>query len=55
MIEAKPRIIGYCLVSSDNLDADRQVSGIIRYCKQKALGYPMIVTETIAGASIIEV
>ena len=51
MNESKPRIYGYCRVSTDKQDADRQVSEIITYCKQKSLGDPIIVTETVSGAS----
>lgn len=45
----KARVIGYCRVSTDHQDAERQVGEILTYCKKEALGDPVIVRETASG------
>ena len=44
------RVIGYCRVSTDRQDAERQVTEILNYCKEHGLGDPVIVRETASGA-----
>jgi len=46
----KARVIGYCRVSTDKQDAERQVGEILSYCKANRLGDPVIVRETASGA-----
>jgi DNA invertase Pin-like site-specific DNA recombinase len=45
-----PRVIGYCRVSTDEQDAERQVGEILSYCERERLGAPVIVRETASGA-----
>jgi DNA invertase Pin-like site-specific DNA recombinase len=44
------RVIGYCRISTDKQDAERQVGEILSYCKTNRLGDPVIVRETASGA-----
>jgi DNA invertase Pin-like site-specific DNA recombinase len=44
------RVIGYCRVSTDRQDAERQVTEILNYCHTHGLGDPVIVRETASGA-----
>jgi DNA invertase Pin-like site-specific DNA recombinase len=44
------RVIGYCRVSTDRQDAERQVTEILNYCSTHSLGDPVIVRETASGA-----
>ncbi len=44
------RVIGYCRVSTDRQDAERQVTEILNYCNAHGLGDPVIVRETASGA-----
>ena len=46
----QPRVIGYCRVSTDKQDAERQVSELLAYCKTSGLGDPVIVREIASGA-----
>jgi len=43
------RVIGYCRVSTDKQDAERQVTEILNYCHAHSLGDPVIVRETASG------
>jgi len=43
------RVIGYCRVSTDRQDAERQVTEILNYCSSNRLGDPVIVRETASG------
>lgn len=45
----KNQIIGYCRVSTDKQDAERQVGEILTYCESHQLGSPVIVRETAHG------
>ena len=47
----KPRVYGYCRISTDKQDAERQVGEILTYCEKMSLGGPAIVRETASGAS----
>lgn len=44
------RVIGYCGVSTDRQDTERQVAEILDYCHAHSLGDPVIVRETESGA-----
>lgn len=44
------RVIGYCRVSTDRQDGERQVTEILNYCHAHSLGDPVIVRETASGA-----
>jgi DNA invertase Pin-like site-specific DNA recombinase len=44
------RVIGYCRVSTDKQDAERQVTEILNYCSSNRLGDPVIVREVASGA-----
>jgi len=44
------RVIGYCRISTDKQDAERQVGEILSYCERERLGAPVIVRETASGA-----
>lgn len=44
------RVIGYCRVSTDKQDAERQVGEILSYCEKNKLSSPIIVRETASGA-----
>lgn len=46
---AKSQVIGYCRVSTDKQDAERQVGEILTYCENHSLGAPVIVRETAHG------
>lgn len=50
MGKGQARVIGYCRVSTDKQDAERQVGEILSYCDQEHLGAPVIVRETASGA-----
>lgn len=43
------RVIGYCRVSTDRQDAERQVGELLTYCSTHGLGDPVIVRETASG------
>ena len=43
------QVIGYCRVSTDKQDAERQVGEILTYCETHSLGAPLIVRETAHG------
>jgi len=43
------QVIGYCRISTDRQDAQRQVSEILTYCEAHSLGAPVIVRETAHG------
>jgi len=45
-----PRVIGYCRVSTDKQDSQRQSEEILSYCERERLGAPVIVRETASGA-----
>jgi DNA invertase Pin-like site-specific DNA recombinase len=47
---SKPKVIGYCRISTDKQDAERQVGEILSYCEKEGLGAPTIVRETASGA-----
>jgi DNA invertase Pin-like site-specific DNA recombinase len=44
------QVYGYARVSTDNQDAERQVSEILTCCEARGLGHPVIVRETASGA-----
>jgi DNA invertase Pin-like site-specific DNA recombinase len=44
------RVIGYCRISTDHQDAERQVGEILTYCKAHKLGDPIVVREIAHGA-----
>lgn len=44
------RVIGYCRVSTDKQDAERQVTEILNYCSSNRLGDPIIVREVASGS-----
>lgn len=46
---AKSEVIGYCRISTDKQDAERQVSEILSYCESHDLGNPVIVREIAHG------
>jgi DNA invertase Pin-like site-specific DNA recombinase len=46
----KPRVYGYCRISTDKQDAERQVGEILSYCEKNGLGAPTIIRETASGA-----
>jgi len=46
---AKNQVIGYCRISTDKQDAERQVGEILTYCESHGLGAPLIVRETAHG------
>jgi DNA invertase Pin-like site-specific DNA recombinase len=48
--KGQARVIGYCRVSTDRQDAERQVGEILSYCERERLGAPVIVRETASGA-----
>jgi putative DNA-invertase from lambdoid prophage Rac len=50
MGKEQARVIGYCRVSTDRQDAERQVGEILSYCERERLGAPVIVRETASGA-----
>ena len=50
MGKGQARVIGYCRVSTDKQDAERQVGEILTYCSSHGLGDPVIVRETASGA-----
>lgn len=43
-------VFGYCRISTDKQETDRQVSEILGYCEKHSLGGPMIIRETITGS-----
>jgi DNA invertase Pin-like site-specific DNA recombinase len=43
-------VYGYCRVSTDKQDTERQVAELLEYCKANGLGDPMIIRETVSGA-----
>jgi DNA invertase Pin-like site-specific DNA recombinase len=49
MAKGKGRVIGYCRVSTDKQDAERQVGEILSYCKEHTMGDPVIVREVAHG------
>lgn len=49
MADSKGRVIGYCRVSTDKQDAERQVGEILTYCSCHKLGDPVIVREIAHG------
>lgn len=44
------RVYGYCRISTDKQDSERQVGEILSYCEKEGLGAPVIVRETGSGA-----
>ncbi len=49
MAKGQARVIGYCRVSTDKQDAERQVGELLTYCSSHGLGDPVIVRETASG------
>jgi len=49
MGKGQARVIGYCRVSTDKQDAERQVGEILTYCSSHGLGDPVIVREVAHG------
>jgi DNA invertase Pin-like site-specific DNA recombinase len=50
MGKGQARVIGYCRVSTDKQDAERQVTEVLNYCASNGLGDPVIVREIASGA-----
>lgn len=50
MGKGQARVIGYCRVSTDKQDAERQVTELLNYCSSHGLGDPVIVREVASGA-----
>lgn len=50
MAKGQARVIGYCRVSTDRQDAERQVGELLTYCSTHGLGDPVIIRETASGA-----
>ncbi len=50
MGKGQARVIGYCRVSTDKQDAERQVTELLNYCSSNGLGDPVIVREVASGA-----
>jgi DNA invertase Pin-like site-specific DNA recombinase len=48
--KGNPRVYGYCRISTDKQDTERQVGEILSYCEKEGLGAPVIVRETASGA-----
>ena len=44
-------VFGYCRISTDKQESNRQVSEILTYCDKHDLGAPLVVRETITGSS----
>lgn len=49
MVKDQAKVIGYCRVSTDHQDSERQVGELLAYCKKEHLGDPVIVRETASG------
>jgi DNA invertase Pin-like site-specific DNA recombinase len=48
--KGNPRVYGYCRISTDKQDTERQVGEILSYCEKEGLGAPVIVREIASGA-----
>jgi DNA invertase Pin-like site-specific DNA recombinase len=49
MDKDQSKVIGYCRVSTDRQDADRQIGEILTYCDREQLSAPVIVREMASG------